>query len=217
VKGVNGKAIKAKTTNLKKLVQVSEKKDMVFAIGPAGTGKTYTSVALAVRALRDKEVKRIILTRPAVEAGESLGFLPGDLKEKLDPYLQPLYDALRDMIPHEKLEGYMEKKVIEVAPLAFMRGRTLDEAFVILDEAQNTTHSQMKMFLTRMGMNAKFIITGDPSQIDLPPKQQSGLKESMSILKDINEIGFVYLTEEDVVRHPVVKKIIVAYNNSEKK
>ncbi|WP_312083845.1 MULTISPECIES: PhoH family protein [Epilithonimonas] len=217
VKGVNGKAIKAKTTNLKKLVKVSETKDMVFAIGPAGTGKTYTSVALAVRALRDKEVKRIILTRPAVEAGESLGFLPGDLKEKLDPYLQPLYDALRDMIPHEKLEGFIEKKVIEVAPLAFMRGRTLDEAFVILDEAQNTTHSQMKMFLTRMGMNAKFIITGDPSQVDLPPKQQSGLKESMQILKNIDEIGFVHLTEEDVVRHPVVKKIIVAYNNSEKK
>ena len=217
VKGVNGKAIKAKTTNLKKLVKVSETKDMGFAIGPAGTGKTYTSVALAVRALRDKEVKRIILTRPAVEAGESLGFLPGDLKEKLDPYLQPLYDALRDMIPHEKLEGFMEKKVIEVAPLAFMRGRTLDEAFVILDEAQNTTHSQMKMFLTRMGMNAKFIITGDPSQVDLPPKQQSGLKESMQILKNIDEIGFVHLTEEDVVRHPVVKKIIVAYNNSEKK
>ena len=217
VKGVNGKAIKAKTTNLKKLVKVSETKDMVFAIGPAGTGKTYTSVALAVRALRDKEVKRIILARPAVEAGESLGFLPGDLKEKLDPYLQPLYDALRDMIPHEKLEGFIEKKVIEVAPLAFMRGRTLDEAFVILDEAQNTTHSQMKMFLTRMGMNAKFIITGDPSQVDLPPKQQSGLKESMQILKNIDEIGFVHLTEEDVVRHPVVKKIIVAYNNSEKK
>ena len=217
VKGVNGKAIKAKTTNLKKLVKVSETKDMVFAIGPAGTGKTYTSVALAVRALRDKEVKRIILTRPAVEAGESLGFLPGDLKEKLDPYLQPLYDALRDMIPHEKLEGFIEKKVIEVAPLAFMRGRTLDEAFVILDEAQNTTHSQMKMFLTRMGKNAKFIITGDPSQVDLPPKQQSGLKESMQILKNIDEIGFVHLTEEDVVRHPVVKKIIVAYNNSEKK
>ena len=217
VKGVNGKAIKAKTTNLKKLVKVSETKDMVFAIGPVGTGKTYTSVALAVRALRDKEVKRIILTRPAVEAGESLGFLPGDLKEKLDPYLQPLYDALRDMIPHEKLEGFIEKKVIEVAPLAFMRGRTLDEAFVILDEAQNTTHSQMKMFLTRMGMNAKFIITGDPSQVDLPPKQQSGLKESMQILKNIDEIGFVHLTEEDVVRHPVVKKIIVAYNNSEKK
>lgn len=217
VKGVNGKVIKAKTSNLKKLVKESEKKDMVFAIGPAGTGKTYTSVALAVRALKDKEVKRIILTRPAVEAGESLGFLPGDLKEKLDPYLQPLYDALRDMIPHEKLEGFVEKKVIEVAPLAFMRGRTLDEAFVILDEAQNTTHSQMKMFLTRMGMNAKFIITGDPSQIDLPKNQQSGLKEAMRILKDIKEIGFVHLTEEDVVRHPVVKKIIYAYNDEEKR
>lgn len=217
VKGVNGKIIKAKTSNLKKLVRTSEKKDMVFAIGPAGTGKTYTSVALAVRALRDKEVKRIVLTRPAVEAGESLGFLPGDLKEKLDPYLQPLYDALRDMIPHEKLEGYMEKKVIEVAPLAFMRGRTLDEAFVILDEAQNTTHSQMKMFLTRMGMNAKFIITGDPSQIDLPKNQQSGLRESMRILKDIEEIGFVHLDENDVVRHPVVKKIIVAYNQEDQR
>ncbi|WP_297984512.1 PhoH family protein [uncultured Chryseobacterium sp.] len=217
VKGVNGKVIKAKTTNLKKLVKECETKDMVFAIGPAGTGKTYTSVALAARALRDKEVKRIILTRPAVEAGESLGFLPGDLKEKMDPYLQPLYDALRDMIPHEKLEGFMEKKVIEVAPLAFMRGRTLDEAFVILDEAQNTTHSQMKMFLTRMGMNAKFIITGDPSQVDLPPKQHSGLKEAMRILKDVNEIGFVHLTEEDVVRHPVVKKIIQAYNSEEKR
>ena len=217
VKGVNGKVIKAKTTNLKKLVKASEKKDMVFAIGPAGTGKTYTSVALAVRALRDKEVKRIILTRPAVEAGESLGFLPGDLKEKLDPYMQPLYDALRDMIPHEKLEGFMEKRVIEVAPLAFMRGRTLDEAFVILDEAQNTTHSQMKMFLTRMGMNAKFIITGDPSQVDLPKNQQSGLKESMTILKDVEGIGFVHLSEEDVVRHPVVKKIIMAYNSIEKK
>ncbi|MFL9832980.1 PhoH family protein [Chryseobacterium terrae] len=217
VKGVNGKIIKAKTTNLKKLVKETEKKDMVFAIGPAGTGKTYTSVALAAKALRDKEVKRIILTRPAVEAGESLGFLPGDLKEKLDPYLQPLYDALRDMIPHEKLEGFMEKKVIEVAPLAFMRGRTLDDAFVILDEAQNTTHAQMKMFLTRMGMNAKFIITGDPTQIDLPPKQHSGLKEAMRILKDVKEIGFVYLTEEDVVRHPVVKKIILAYNEEDKR
>jgi len=217
VKGVNGKIIKAKTTNLKKLVKETEKKDMVFAIGPAGTGKTYTSVALAARALRNKEVKRIILTRPAVEAGESLGFLPGDLKEKLDPYMQPLYDALRDMIPHEKLEGFMEKRVIEVAPLAFMRGRTLDDAFVILDEAQNTTHSQMKMFLTRMGMNAKFIITGDPSQIDLPPKQQSGLREAMRILKDVKEIDFVHLSEEDVVRHPVVKKIILAYNEEDKK
>jgi phosphate starvation-inducible PhoH-like protein len=217
VKGVNGKIIKAKTTNLKKLVKETEKKDMVFAIGPAGTGKTYTSVALAAKALRDKSVKRIVLTRPAVEAGESLGFLPGDLKEKLDPYLQPLYDALRDMIPHEKLEGFIEKKIIEVAPLAFMRGRTLDDAFVILDEAQNTTHSQMKMFLTRMGMNAKFIITGDPSQVDLPPKQQSGLKEAMRILKDVKEIGFVHLTEEDVVRHPVVRKIILAYNSEDKK
>lgn len=217
VKGVNGKIIKAKTTNLKKLVREVEKKDMVFAIGPAGTGKTYTSVALAARALRDKEVKRIILTRPAVEAGESLGFLPGDLKEKMDPYLQPLYDALRDMVPHEKLEGFIEKKVIEVAPLAFMRGRTLDEAFVILDEAQNTTHSQMKMFLTRMGMNAKFIITGDPSQVDLPLKQKSGLREAMRILKDVPEIGFVHLTEEDVVRHPVVRKIIHAYAVEEKK
>ena len=217
VKGVNGKIIKAKTTNLKKLVKETEKKDMVFAIGPAGTGKTYTSVALAAKALKDKQVKRIVLTRPAVEAGESLGFLPGDLKEKLDPYLQPLYDALRDMIPHEKLEGFIEKKVIEVAPLAFMRGRTLDDAFVILDEAQNTTHSQMKMFLTRMGMNAKFIITGDPTQIDLPPKQQSGLKEAMRILSDVKEIGFVHLTEEDVVRHPVVKKIILAYNEEDKR
>ena len=217
VKGVHGKVIKAKTTNLKKLVKACDTKDMVFAIGPAGTGKTYTSVALAVRALRDKEVKRIILTRPAVEAGESLGFLPGDLKEKLDPYLQPLYDALRDMIPHEKLEGFMEKKVIEVAPLAFMRGRTLDEAFVILDEAQNTTHSQMKMFLTRMGMNAKFIITGDPSQVDLPTRQKSGLQEAMRILKDVDEIGFVYLTEEDVVRHPIVRKIIQSYSKEEQR
>ena len=217
VKGVNGKIIKAKTTNLKKLVKESEKKDMVFAIGPAGTGKTYTSVALAVKALKEKNVKRIILTRPAVEAGESLGFLPGDLKEKLDPYLQPLYDALRDMIPHERLENFIEKRVIEVAPLAFMRGRTLDDAFVILDEAQNTTHSQMKMFLTRMGMNAKFIITGDPSQLDLPKNQQSGLQEAMKILRNVEEIGFIHLNESDVVRHPIVKKIILAYNQSEKK
>ena len=217
VKGVNGKIIKAKTTNLKKLVKESEKKDMVFAIGPAGTGKTYTSVALAVKALKEKNVKRIILTRPAVEAGESLGFLPGDLKEKLDPYLQPLYDALHDMIPHERLENFIEKRVIEVAPLAFMRGRTLDDAFVILDEAQNTTHSQMKMFLTRMGMNAKFIITGDPSQIDLPKNQQSGLQEAMKILRNVEEIGFIHLNESDVVRHPIVKKIILAYNQSEKK
>ena len=217
VKGVNGKIIKAKTTNLKKLVKAAETKDMVFAIGPAGTGKTYTSVALAVRALRDREVKRIVLTRPAVEAGESLGFLPGDLKDKLDPYLQPLYDALRDMIPHEKLEGLIEKRVIEVAPLAFMRGRTLDEAFVILDEAQNTTHAQMKMFLTRMGMNAKFIINGDPTQVDLPMRQKSGLKESIRILENVSEIGFVYLNEADVVRHPVVRKIIAAYSKEEER
>ena len=216
VKGVNGKIIKAKTTNLKKLVKEFEKKDMVFAIGPAGTGKTYTSVALAVKALKEKNVKRIILTRPAVEAGESLGFLPGDLKEKLDPYLQPLYDALRDMIPHERLENFIEKRVIEVAPLAFMRGRTLDDAFVILDEAQNTTHSQMKMFLTRMGMNAKFIITGDPSQIDLPKNQQSGLQEAMKILRNVEEIGFIHLNESDVVRHPIVKKIILAYQSEKK-
>ena len=193
------------------MVKESEKKDMVFAIGPAGTGKTYTSVALAVRALRDKEVKRIILTRPAVEAGESLGFLPGDLKEKLDPYLQPLYDALRDMIPHEKLEGFIERKVIEVAPLAFMRGRTLDEAFVILDEAQNTTHSQMKMFLTRMGKSAKFMITGDPGQVDLPRRTISGLKEALLILKDVDGIGIIYLDDKDIVRHRLVKKVIDAY------
>lgn len=217
VHGVAGKRVRAKTENLRKLVLLSEQNDMVFAIGPAGTGKTYTGVALAVRALKNKEVKRIILTRPAVEAGESLGFLPGDLKEKLDPYLQPLYDALRDMIPFEKLTTYIEKGVIEVAPLAFMRGRTLDEAFVILDEAQNTTHSQMKMFLTRMGKNAKFIITGDPSQIDLPKNQQSGLKSSMEILKNIEGIGFIYLDENDVVRHPLVRKILKAYNQLEEK
>ena len=215
VKGVNGKIIKAKTTNLKKLVKESEKKDMVFAIGPAGTGKTYTSVALAVRALRDKEVKRIILTRPAVEAGESLGFLPGDLKEKLDPYLQPLYDALRDMLPPQTLEDYILKGIIQIAPLAFMRGRTLDNAFVILDEAQNTTHSQMKMFLTRMGKNAKFIITGDPGQVDLPRRTISGLKEALLVLKDVEGIGIIYLDDKDIVRHRLVKKIIDAYKSIE--
>jgi len=187
-----------------------------LVIGIGCTGGQHRSVAIAA-ALKEKNVKRIILTRPAVEAGESLGFLPGDLKEKLDPYLQPLYDALRDMIPHERLENFIEKRVIEVAPLAFMRGRTLDDAFVILDEAQNTTHSQMKMFLTRMGMNAKFIITGDPSQIDLPKNQQSGLQEAMKILRNVEEIGFIHLNESDVVRHPIVKKIILAYNQSEKK
>jgi phosphate starvation-inducible PhoH-like protein len=211
IHGVSGKLVKAQTPGQQHLVDVVRKNDMVFAIGPAGTGKTYTSVALAVQALKNKEVRRIILTRPAVEAGESLGFLPGDLKEKLDPYLQPLYDALKDMIHFEKLNSYYEKGIIEVAPLAFMRGRTLDEAFVILDEAQNTTHSQMKMFLTRMGKNAKFIITGDPEQVDLPPKQKSGLKEAMNILNDVDGIGMVQLTEKDVVRHKLVGKILAAY------
>ena len=185
--------------------------DMVFAVGPAGTGKTYTGVALAVKALKEKQVKRIILTRPAVEAGENLGFLPGDLKEKLDPYMQPLYDALRDMIPHEKLASYIEKDVIQIAPLAFMRGRTLDNAFVILDEAQNTTHAQMKMFLTRMGKNAKFMITGDPGQIDLPRRVISGLKEALLVLKDVEGVGMIYLDDKDVIRHRLVKQVISAY------
>ncbi|WP_158962833.1 PhoH family protein [Myroides fluvii] len=211
VHGVGGKLIKAMTDNQQKLVKFVEKNDMVFAIGPAGTGKTYTSVALAVRALKNKEVKRIILTRPAVEAGENLGFLPGDMKEKLDPYMQPLYDALRDMIPPQTLEDYLFKGVIQIAPLAFMRGRTLDHAFVILDEAQNTTHSQMKMFLTRMGKNAKFIITGDPGQIDLPRKVSSGLKEAIDILKDVEGIGMLYLDDKDIVRHKLVKRIVNAY------
>lgn len=215
VHGIGGKLIRAKTENLKKLVKAVENNDMVFAIGPAGTGKTYTSVALAVKALKDKQVKRIVLTRPAVEAGESLGFLPGDLKDKLDPYLQPLYDALRDMISHEKLASYIEKGVVQIAPLAFMRGRTLDGAFVILDEAQNTTHLQMKMFLTRMGANAKFIITGDPGQIDLPKHQKSGLKEAVHLLKRVKGIGFVQLTEIDVVRHKLVRKILEAYHKQE--
>lgn len=211
VHGVSGKLIKAQTANQRKLVDLMGKNDMVFAIGPAGTGKTYTGVALAVKALKDKEVKRIILTRPAVEAGENLGFLPGDLKEKLDPYMQPLYDALRDMIPHEKLETYIEKGVIQIAPMAFMRGRTLDNAFVILDEAQNTTHAQMKMFLTRMGKSAKFMITGDPGQIDLPRRIISGLKEAILVLKDTEGIGMVYLDDKDVIRHKLVKKVIEAY------
>ncbi|MXV37762.1 AAA family ATPase [Flavobacteriaceae bacterium Ap0902] len=215
VHGVGGVMVKALTPNQRNLVEAVNQKDMVFATGPAGTGKTYTSVALAVRALKNKEVKRIILTRPAVEAGESLGFLPGDLKEKLDPYLQPLYDALRDMIHYEKLENYVERGVIEVAPLAFMRGRTLDNAFVILDEAQNTTNSQMKMFLTRMGKRAKFIITGDPGQVDLPLKQKSGLKEAMRILKNVKDIAFVELDGKDVVRHKIVKSIISAYQTNE--
>ena len=213
--GVGGKVIKAKTFNQKKLVDSMQGNDMVFAIGPAGTGKTYTGVALAVSALKEKKVKRIILTRPAVEAGENLGFLPGDLNEKLDPYMQPLYDALRDMIPNEKLKSYIEKGIIQIAPLAFMRGRTLDNAFVILDEAQNTTHAQMKMFLTRMGKNAKFMITGDPGQIDLPRRIISGLKEVLLILKDTKGIKIIYLDDKDIIRHPLVKKVIEAYKSIE--
>ena len=217
VHGSNGRIIKARTRNQRKLVALSKKNDMVFAIGPAGTGKTYTAVALAVRALKKKQVKKIILTRPAVEAGENLGFLPGDLKEKLDPYLQPLYDALRDMIPNEKLAYYFENNIIQIAPLAFMRGRTLDNAFVILDEAQNTTHSQMKMFLTRMGKSAKFIVTGDKTQIDLMRNQKSGLIEAEYILRKTEGLGFVYLDENDVIRHKLVKKIIRAYDQKENK
>ena len=215
VHGVNGRVIKAQTANQRKLVESVYKNDMVFAIGPAGTGKTYTGVALAVRALKNKEVKRIILTRPAVEAGENLGFLPGDLKEKLDPYMQPLYDALRDMIPAEKLAAFIENGTIQIAPLAFMRGRTLDDAFVILDEGQNTTHSQMKMFLTRMGKNAKFLLTGDPGQVDLPRRTISGLKEALLILKGVEGVDVIVLDENDVLRHKLVKKIIAAYKGIE--
>lgn len=215
VHGVGGKLIKAQTANQRKLVESVRKNDMVFAIGPAGTGKTYTGVALAVQALKNKEVKRIILTRPAVEAGENLGFLPGDLKEKLDPYMQPLYDALRDMIPAEKLENYIEKGIVQIAPLAFMRGRTLDNAFVILDEGQNTTHNQMKMFLTRMGRNAKFLLTGDPGQVDLPRRTISGLKEALLVLKNVEGIGMIYLDDKDVIRHKLVKKVISAYKEIE--
>lgn len=215
VHGVSGKPVKPQTANQRKLVALMEKNDMVFAVGPAGTGKTYTGVALAVKALKEREVKRIILTRPAVEAGENLGFLPGDLKEKLDPYMQPLYDALRDMIPAEKLASYIETGVIQIAPLAFMRGRTLDNAFVILDEAQNTTHAQMKMFLTRMGKNAKFMITGDPGQIDLPRRITSGLKEALLVLKDVKGVGMIYLDDKDVIRHRLVKEVIAAYRKIE--
>jgi len=209
--GVNKKRIKAITVSQKKMLKSIAKNDMLFAIGPAGTGKTYTAVALAVKALRNKEAKKIILTRPAVEAGESLGFLPGDLRDKLDPYLQPLYDALQDMIPHKKLLDYFETKTIEIAPLAFMRGRTLDNAFVILDEAQNASIPQLKMFLTRMGKSAKFIITGDITQIDLPRKHTSGLLIADKLLANINGIDFIYLNEKDVVRHKLVSKIIKAF------
>ena len=215
VHGNHGAKIIAKTINQRKLVEAVNKNDMVFAVGPAGTGKTYTAVALAVRALKSKEVKRIILTRPAVEAGENLGFLPGDLKEKLDPYLMPLYDALRDMIPAEKLADMIEFGVIEIAPLAFMRGRTLDKAFVILDEAQNTTTMQMKMFLTRMGMTAKFAITGDMSQVDLPRKQRSGLAYALDALDGVEGVGIIRMGQADVIRHSLVKKIIVAFEKME--
>ena len=205
----------AKTVGQKKYLKAVNNHDITFAIGPAGTGKTYTGIALAVRSLKQKEVKRIILTRPALEAGENLGFLPGDLKDKLDPYMQPLYDALKDMIPAIKLKKYIEDGVIQIAPLAFMRGRTLDNAFVILDEGQNTTHSQMKMFLTRMGKNAKFLITGDPGQIDLPGRITSGIKEALLILKDTEGVEIIHLNESDVVRNSLVKKIIDAYKNIE--
>ena len=212
VHGRNGLLVKARTPNQQKLVEAVKKNDMIFAVGPAGTGKTYTAVALAVRALKNKEIRRIVLTRPAVEAGENLGFLPGDLRDKLDPYLQPLYDALRDMIPQQKLLSYWEDNTIEIAPLAFMRGRTLDNAFVILDEAQNATPMQIKMFLTRMGRNAKFVVTGDITQIDLPHNQQSGLIQATRILRGIEGIAFIELDNSDVVRHRLVTRIIDAYD-----
>ncbi|UBM62568.1 PhoH family protein [Candidatus Sulfidibacterium hydrothermale] len=215
VYGRHGKLVKAQTANQKKMVESMDKNDMLFAIGPAGTGKTYTAVALAVRALKNKEVKRIILTRPAVEAGESLGFLPGDMKDKLDPYLQPLYDALRDMLPTQKLLSYLEDETIEIAPLAYMRGRTLGNVFAILDEAQNASESQLKMFLTRMGKNSKFIITGDVTQIDLPRHKNSGLLQAQQILKGIKGIDFIYLNEKDIVRNKLVTKIVNAYQKIE--
>ncbi len=216
VYGHHGKLIKAETPNQKRMVESMAENDMIFAIGPAGTGKTYTAVALAVRALRNKEVKRIILTRPAVEAGESLGFLPGDMKDKLDPYLQPLYDALRDMLPTQKLLTYLEDETIEIAPLAYMRGRTLGNAFAILDEAQNASESQLKMFLTRMGKNARFIITGDVTQIDLPRNKKSGLLQAQHLLKDIKGIDFIYLNEKDIVRNKLVTRIVDAYQKNTK-
>ncbi len=217
VYGTKGFVIKPRTYNQIKLVKASTHKDLVFALGPAGTGKTYISVALAVKALKNKEVKKIIITRPAVEAGENLGFLPGDLKDKIDPFLRPIYDALDDMVPYEKLQYYLENRVIEIAPLAYMRGRTLNKAFILLDEAQNTTPMQIKMFLTRMGPESKVIITGDMSQIDLPKKQKSGLKEAVNTLRHIDEIGFVELSADDVIRHKIVKKIIEAYDKAGEK
>lgn len=213
VVGNHGKIIKARTVNQRQLVNLYVENDLLFAVGPAGSGKTYTAIALAVRALRDKQVKRIILTRPAVEAGERLGFLPGDMKEKLDPYLQPLYDALNDMIPAKKLTEFMENGTVQIAPLAYMRGRTLDNAFVILDEAQNTTLSQIKMFLTRMGKNAKFIVTGDITQIDLPRRADSGLIRAINLLSSINSIGVVNFDTRDIVRHQLVKYIVKAFDS----
>ena len=215
VYGNEGKIIRARTKNQKRLVDDYQSHDLIFATGPAGTGKTYTAIALAVRALKNREVKRLILTRPAVEAGERLGFLPGDLKDKLDPYLQPLYDALQDMVPAQRLKSYMEDGTIQIAPLAYMRGRTLESAFVILDEAQNTNLVQLKMFLTRMGNHAKFIVTGDITQIDLPNKGDSGLKRAMEILKGIPGISYVNFTKEDIVRHPLVTKIVKAFEGNE--
>jgi phosphate starvation-inducible PhoH-like protein len=217
VYGRSGQQIKARTRNQQKMADLIEKTDMMFCIGPAGTGKTYTAVALAVKYLKEKKVRRIVLTRPAVEAGENLGFLPGDLRDKLDPYLQPLYDALRDMLPQQKLLGYFEDGTLEIAPLAFMRGRTLENAFVILDEAQNSTRMQMKMFLTRMGNSSKFIITGDVTQIDLPKNQTSGLMNAVNLVRNIPEIGIVELDKSDVIRHPIVSKVINAYENEENK
>jgi len=214
--GTKGNPIKMKTPNQQRLVNSVNENDLVFVLGPAGTGKTYVSVAMAVKALKNKHVKKIIITRPAVEAGENLGFLPGDLKEKIDPYLRPIYDALNDMIPFEKLQYYMEREIIEIAPLAYMRGRTLNNAFILLDEAQNTTPMQMKMFLTRMGPDSKMIVTGDATQIDLPDNQRSGLKEAVKILSGVEGIGFIELSEKDVVRHKLVRDIVVAYQNHSK-
>ncbi len=216
VYSVTGKPITARSENQQKLVDAYKENDMIFAIGPAGSGKTYTSIALAVKALKNKEIRRIILSRPAVEAGEKLGFLPGDMKEKIDPYLQPLYDALQDMLPTMKLQELMEQNVIQIAPLAFMRGRTLNDAVVVLDEAQNTTSAQIKMFLTRMGMNTKMIVTGDMTQIDLPPSQRSGLVEATSILKDVEGIAFIYMNKKDIVRHKLVTRIVDAYERHDK-
>lgn len=217
VYNISGKPIKSRSANQQRLIDEYEKKDMIFAVGPAGTGKTYLSIALAVKSLKEKSIKRIILSRPAVEAGEKLGFLPGDMKEKIDPYLQPLYDALEDMIPQVKLQDMMEKNIIQIAPLAFMRGRTLSDAVVILDEAQNTTPAQLRMFLTRMGWDTKMIITGDMTQIDLPRGQRSGLSEALQILKDVEGIGFVELNKKDIVRHKLVTRIVNAYESHDDK